>query len=646
MAIVDMTKFRLLTFSNNRHNLLDEFQKFDAVQFNRIENVDGFEEVKNSAALSEVQADINDVNRAMEMIRPFVTQVGIYKSMVLGKEDLSFEELEKKGKKFDYKSIYKEMNDKSEQREVLKVYIQKLKDKIKELSHWTNIEHSFNSIRKLKNPSVVTGMIRRINMSAIVKEFETQENIYGEIVNFDSAVAYIMVIYLEEDKEKAWEILRNYGFVEFKYESDNTPAEEIDKAVYEIRRKEAEAEILRQEIGDFAKYQKDFQIQYEYLMNKKLRILAEKQVVNSETVDVWEGYIPKKLNDEFKSAIDKTSNGLYYIEMNDAEKDDEDVPIMLKNNEFASKFESITTMYAMPKYNEIDPTPYLSIFYWLFFGMMVADIGYGVIVLLISLFALKKFHLSPSQKETAKLGIYLSFSIILWGVIYGSCLGGAIPVSFGLIDMNKDINTMMALSLVFGGIHLFFGLGLKAYMCMRDQKYEDAIVGVYSWYMVLSGGIMLLLGTLLPIDKYILLLAKGSMILGSLIIILFSGRSSKKLSTRLILGVYDLYGISSYIGDFVSYVRLMALGLSGGFIAAAVNMIANMLSESKSPVGIVSAVLVFVFFQAFNIFLSMLSAYVHTSRLTYVEFFGKFYEGGGKPFVKLKHNPTYINYKN
>ena len=162
--------------------------------------------------------------------------------------------------------------------------------------------------------------------------------------------------------------------------------------------------------------------------------------------------------------------------------------------------------------------------------------------------------------------------------------------------------------------------------------------------MALIGGIVYLLNIIIPLPPVLKTIALIVMVVGMAGIVLFGGRESKTVVGKLGGGIYSLYGITGYVGDFVSYSRLMALGLAGGFIAGAVNMMSGMLVE-KGILGIVGAVVVFIIGQAFNLGLSLLGAYVHTIRLTFVEFFGKFYEGGGKRFNLFRSEAKYINLK-
>jgi V/A-type H+-transporting ATPase subunit I len=345
---------------------------------------------------------------------------------------------------------------------------------------------------------------------------------------------------------------------------------------------------------------------------------------------------------EFLAALDEELGDNYYVEIEEADVNDPNVPIKLKNSKFVSAFESLTEMYSMPRYNEIDPTPLFAPFYFIFAGIMVGDLGYGLIMLLGTLFALKKFNLDKTKRRFISFFMYLGLSTCIWGFVFGSFFGDIVPMK-AFIDPAQDYIDMIMLSMILGGIHIFFALGIKAYMDIRDHKPLDALYDVGSWYMILTGAIIAIIAGNVPgISKLVFNLAIVIMVLGMIIVLFTGGREEESLAGRIGWGIYSLYGITSYFGDFVSYIRLMALALASSFIAIAVNIIVRMLVGSGA-FATIAGILIFLAFQLFNLFLSFLSAYVHSARLTYVEMFNKFYEGGGIPFKEMVEESKYFN---
>ncbi|MDU1878826.1 MAG: V-type ATP synthase subunit I, partial [Finegoldia magna] len=387
-----------------------------------------------------------------------------------------------------------------------------------------------------------------------------------------------------------------------------------------------------------------FKIYHDYLENNSLKEEATSKIKKTDKIDIIEGYIPSDKEKDFENLLQNSLNNKYYLEMKPADKDDPNVPIILKNRGFAKAFESITGMYSLPKYNEVDPTPLLAPFYCFFSGMMIGDLGYGLIVFLAILVALKVFNLDEKKKQFLKFFMFISIASMFWGYIYGSFFGGIVPMT-PIIDTSKNAMTLIVLCLIFGFIHLFFALGIKAYMLIRDHKPLDAFYDVGLWYLIIISILVLLIGKSLALPAMALTIAKWIAIASAVGIILTAGRDAKSIGGKLGSGLYSLYGISGWIGDFVSYMRLMALGLSGAYIAVAINMIVKMMAES-SVIGFIFGLIVFVVFQAFNAFLSYLSAYVHSARLIFVEMFNKFYEGGGVPFKKLITESEYFNITN
>ena len=219
------------------------------------------------------------------------------------------------------------------------------------------------------------------------------------------------------------------------------------------------------------------------------------------------------------------------------------------------------------------------------------------------------------------------------------------------IPLNDPVKLLMY-SMLFGLIHLFLGMGMKAYMCIRDRRYMDLFCDVILWCFLLIGLILILLPTELfaSISQMTIVfpaalntLAKAMAIIGAVGIVLMSGRGNKNPVLRIALGAYDLYNITGWLSDVLSYSRLLALGLATGVIASVVNQMGSMLGGGI--LGAIVFIVVFVVGHVFNLAINLLGAYVHTCRLQYVEFFGKFYEGGGRAFVPFKQNTKYVEIK-
>ena len=234
-------------------------------------------------------------------------------------------------------------------------------------------------------------------------------------------------------------------------------------------------------------------------------------------------------------------------------------------------------MYSLPKYDEIDPTPLLTPFYLLFFGMMIADVGYGLLLLIGTLLALKFLNFNKGMRTNLLFFHILSYPSILWGLVYGSFFGLELP--FVLLSTSNDANTILLISVVFGVVQIMFGLGIKTYLSLRDKDPLGAISGSIGWLGIFVGLIFILFGKMLFPSQVLVTVGAAVAITSAVAIVLATAMASDNKALGAGAGLYNLYGITSYIGDIVSYTRLMALGVSGGSIAVAFNMIIDFYAD-------------------------------------------------------------------
>lgn len=400
----------------------------------------------------------------------------------------------------------------------------------------------------------------------------------------------------------------------------------------------AETENAMKELAENSiPYLKAAQVRTSQLVDfDKVKLSADSLAGNK--LMLLEGWAPaenaQQLNDFLKSSE-------VYYEISDPVPGD-NVPIQLNNKGFFKLFEPIMKLYMLPKYNELDLTPFFAPFFMLFFGLCLGDTGYGLFILLgISGYRLIAKSISPSMKPILTLVQLLGLSTAICGLLTGTCFG------FNLYDLHVpfiqkmkevimlDNQQMFNLSLILGAIQIIFGMTLKAVNQAIQFGFKYAISTI-GWLLVLvstavafaAPGVMAMGGTL-----HLAILA-----VGGLMVYLFNS-PGKNIFLNIGLGLWDTYNMATgLLGDILSYVRLFALGLSGGILAGVFNSLAVGMSPDNVIAGPIVMVLIFVIGHSINIFMNVLGAMVHPMRLTFVEFFkNSGYEGGGKEYKPFKN---------
>lgn len=648
MAIVKMSKFNLIFNSHDRGHLLEKLQKFKYIHFldlhdNKLLNSLDLAGVHVDDMLAGIDEDIRKVSYSINILKKYdKRKTGLHR-LKEGMQTYDIDDLEKQIQTIDFINICGRIKNLVSEIENIKEKAKRVVEKINELRPWLPLDLTIKDLTSLERCQVNIGTVpKKLKTSFEQEMLQTQLSYYG-VISEEHQYTYIMTIAHQDEADVIQKILKNHGYSKINLDYGGKPDEEIDQLTEEKNGLDSDLQVLEQKLRVMSEQLCELELVYDYLVMKKTQISASKKLLSTDCFNVMEGYIPTRLVNKFEKIVERQLADQFYFHIEEAMEDDPNVPILLDNSKFFQAFESITEMYALPKYNEIDPTPLFSIFYSLFFGMMIGDAGYGLLMFAGTFTVLRLLKLSSKQRSFIRFFYYLSFSTILWGIVYGSFFGDMVSLP-ALINTTEEYNLLLILSIAFGGLHIFFALGIQGYMDIKKGKLLDALFDVGFWYMSLCGGIVYVLALLLPITQICNNIGFVIMIIGMVGILVTGGRHNQGIGGKLAGGLYSLYGISGYVADFVSYSRLMALGLASGFIAYAINMMVGMLFN-LGVIGIVIGIVVFVVGQGFNFFLSILSSYVHTLRLTYVEFFGKFYEGGGKAFQIFRSQSKYINIK-
>jgi len=359
---------------------------------------------------------------------------------------------------------------------------------------------------------------------------------------------------------------------------------------------------------------------------------------------IVEGWVPKNKEKQIVEYLEKAS--VVYI-TEEALPEDK-APVLLKNKNFAKKFEMIGELYSLPKYNELDLTPFFAPFYALFFGFCLGDVGYGILISLTALFAMPR--VAKTVKPVTKLIFYLGLSTILFGLIGGTFFGinlyeAGLPVYSSLqshmVAKDTNINNFLfTLSLFLGGIQIMFGLILKAINETIQYGWKLA-TGTIGWIILLSGAAMVfLLNTYAGIEMEVLNpLFYTAVVIGG-ILILFLNNLKRNILKNFGIGLWESYNmITGVVGDLLSYIRLFALGIASAILGFVFNSLAINMSGDIPVLNIIIMVVILVIGHGINLFMSGIGAFVHPLRLTFVEFYKNAgFSGGGKkynPFRKI-----------
>ncbi len=368
-------------------------------------------------------------------------------------------------------------------------------------------------------------------------------------------------------------------------------------------------------------------------------------MLKTDTTFYIEGWVPEECRENVEHVLSKFE---CWNEITKPEEG-EQYPIMLQNGSFVQPFESITELYSLPSSSNVDPTSYMAPFYCIFFGLMLADVGYGIIMAIGCYAVLKKFSLEGTMQKMLKMFFYCGISTAFWGVMFGSWFGDAVPAAAKLL-FNSDFTlkpvwinpmeqpmTLLIFSFIFGVIHLFVGMGIQAHILIRDGKKIDAVFDIGFWYGFIIGIALMLFGnSIIPGSGKI---GTWMTIIFAIGLVLTQGRSKTGIVSKLISGVLSLYNITSYLSDILSYSRLLALGLATGVVSSVVSILGSM--GGRNIFGFILFFAVLLIGHVFNFAINALGAFVHAARLQYVEFFGKFYEGGGEAFNPLAKKTKY-----
>lgn len=642
MAIAKMAKLRAIVEESNRDLLMRELQAVQRVEVKPVdkEALSVIHQAPDQQEASDLENALDDVRAAMKYLESYLPSRSFKEQYITPLPVMTIDELESQLDLTHVKKVTDKVWQEKRKLETIDSDLQSLDSETDFLRNWQNLETIPNYHQPGKHTKLYLGMVPQTNDNEYIQAIRQHPKlIVEEIYQNKEEIGLVVAVNLDDARE-ANEFLTKNRFQNLDYRFKELPATTLKADYQRAEDLRKEALDVRKHLGTFTEEYDQLKVAEEMLYARVERKKAQDHSINTDRLFAVEGWVVAEEADAIIDRIEQKLHDAVYLELAEVEAHEmDDVPTELKNNRLVEPFETVTGMYGVPKYQGFDPSGSLAPYYWIFFGMMIADLGYGLLLWLGTLIPLKFFNIGKDMKKNLRFFHYLSYSAILWGLIYGSVFGESLP--FRLLSPTENVIEVLALSIGLGFIQILHGLAINTHLNWKEDKLA-AIKDGLSWIIMLVGFVIAIVGPMLlkmPIlQKVGLYLAA----IAALMILVIAIMKSKNKAAGVAAGLYDLYGVSGYLGDIVSYSRLMALGISGGSIALAFNiLVAYLPPVARFSVGIV----LIVFLQLFNFGLSLLSAYVHSARLIFVEFFGKFYEGGGRSFAPLKFLDKHLNIK-
>lgn len=660
MAIVSMKKLVLVGYGKDKSKVLKCLHKSGCVEVSKTADLDNTYKQEEVGLKEIVSAKLLRLNFVFSFLKAEKRKA----DLLIKAEKYSYEFSKKPmfnpAPRFEFDEFNKifdreeDIFDKVAQLEQInarymdiKTESTKLETLVEQIAVFSPIVCKLSAFADTKNTAIVLGAVPINKVSGLEKIKNDFEYLYIEASD-GQKFAPVVVICLKEQRDEILARLNEVDFIKTSFTYDMTANQKADEANARLIELETERLGLLTKALDMQQYLPEFKQLYDYYVIENAKANALDNCAFTKSTFVLEGWCPAEKESLVVGELNKVSDALVIDTRDPVEGDNP--PTLTKNNKVVAPYETITNMFSFPSMRDIDPNPFVAFFYFMLFGIMMGDAIYGII-LTVGGFLL--YHFTKPVPGKGKLMLVIAMggiSTTIWGVVFGGYM--ALPIEgtfleklcwFNPLDPDGAI-MMLLLSLAIGVIQIMFGMGLKAYSLIKSGHWFDALCNIGSWYFALIGlGLFAGSGFLkVPALKTVgLVLA----LIGVGIMLVFGGRNKKGFG-KVTGGLGQLYGGVNFLSDVLSYSRLFGLGLATGVIAMVINkicmVIVGMLTFGGfSLIGYVVAAPIFLIGHIFNIGINTLGTYVHDSRLQFIEFFSRFYEGGGHEFIPLGSQTKY-----
>lgn len=644
MSILKMKKVTIGGLKSEKDDIMYLLQRMNVMEITEIVNDDAEDaeqkqEKEPNPELISVHKTLSDIDHALGKIKPF------YKKKGLAKPEYKLEQVNSIGENKEHLNELLDKIGASEKHLVdLKAQVSANEKVIELFEPFENLTVPVEEIGRSSAATSVVGFFPNASIGAF-EAMEMGEFVYYEQLSMNRDNVYYFFVIHNEVLDEVMTDIRSMGFSTV----DLSSYKGLPKGIVESCKKENNR--LQGEIANAGKIYEELAGEYEFLMVsadyygiQELRLQSEEMGNSTKSTFFVTGWVVASNVDNLRKSLENLSPNCF---VEDKDPDENDfIPTALRNNKIVQPYEAVTDLYSPPDARGFDPNSVMAPFFFILIGMMITDAAYGIVLTVASILALKL--MKPEDGMMARILKVVAMggiSTLFWGALFGSWF--AYTPREGLYWFSPMNEPLLALVICYGlgVVHLFAGHFVAMYVAIKDGDVAGAFMDTFTWIvwyagltvMLVYGAGPMLFGITIP--SVVWQIGKWMSIIGAVSLILTQGRAKKNPVGKLISGVLSLYDTSGYLSDVLSYSRLYALGLSTGVVGMVFNTIVGMLMGN--PIGMVFGALLFIFGHTFNIAINVLGAYVHTSRLQYIEFYGKFYQDGGEKFnplsLKTKH---------
>ena len=644
MSIVKMKRIRLIALAEDRDALLSSLLHVGCVEISEPEIPQGEDGNpllhRDAAGVAQARSQLTALQHALEVLRKYAPRK---KGMFAPRDTIGERELLDGAAMAAALQKAEAVNEHAKAVGQLNTREARLHTEQLALQPWSAYDLPLED-QGTKTAAVLLGTVpNAVDFDAMAGAvMESAETAWLKLLSTDREQQYLEVVVHRSQEAQALEVLRTYGFSFSQLkELTGTVAENVRRLDEEIRQIGEQRRGEEEAIRTLGAAQDELEVCLDRVQQVLAKEAAKERLLTGGAIICLDGWAEAPEVPALEKAL-KAFDCAY--ELTDPTPEEyPEVPVKLKNNIFSRCMNVVTEMYSLPAYDGTDPNPLMAPFFILFFGIMMADAAYGLLMMFGSLFVLKKAKPREGTRNFMELVFWCGVSTTIVGLMTGGFLGDFIPQLIKIINPQStfempalftpldDTVAIMLGSLVLGLIQVITGMAVSVVNKIRSGDFIDALFSEITWWIILAGvplaifGIGTVAGVPIPL------------VVGGLMLVFGGTRNAKGFGkvASLVGLVYN--GVTGYFSDILSYVRLMALMLSGSVIASVFNTLGATFGN------VILFVIVSLIGNALNLALNLLGCYVHDLRLQCLEFFGRFYKEGGKPYKPLAIQTKYVD---